>query len=156
MGYERSSAEHLWFFAERAIRTLKDQIRVRQDALGDKDWTEYLPDVLEQYNSTERVTTKMTPEEAQKQSNAEEVRESIESKAKFNRKYPKLDVGDRVRIRLKAGGSVSTKAARAAGAKRRTPLLRRSFSTDRHSTNSPEGRVSSCAMSYKGSMARLC
>ena len=38
-----------------------------------------------------------------KQSNAEEVRENIESKAKFNREYPKFDVGDRVRIRLKAG-----------------------------------------------------
>ena len=29
-------------FAERAIRTLKEQILIRQNALGDRDWTDYL------------------------------------------------------------------------------------------------------------------
>ena len=85
-------------FAERAIRTLKAQIQIRNDALGDRQWTEYLPDVLEQYNSTERATTQMPPEEAIHKSNADEVRERIQSKAMFNRKYPDLQPGDKVRL----------------------------------------------------------
>lgn len=90
-------------FAERVIRTLKEQIQLRKDSLGDKHWTEYFPDVLEQYNSTERVTTQMEPETAIKQSNADKVRERIQSKAKFNRKYPDLQIGDKVRVIRKAG-----------------------------------------------------
>ena len=45
-------------------KTLKEQIDVRKSALGYKDWTGYLPDVLGQHNPTSRVTTRVAPEEA--------------------------------------------------------------------------------------------
>jgi len=90
-------------FAERAIRTIKEEIQKRKDALGAKSWVDVLPDVLQKYNSTLRVSTGMAPEEAQKYVNRNVVREHIEGRAKINRKYPSLKPGDWVKVAKKAG-----------------------------------------------------
>ena len=90
-------------FAERAIRTIKEEIQKRKDALGAESWVDVLPDVVQKYNSTVKVSTGMTPLDAEKFVNRTTVREHIEGRAKFNRKYPGLSSGDRVKIIKKAG-----------------------------------------------------
>ena len=90
-------------FAERAIRTIKEEIQKRKEALGAKSWVDVLPDVLQKYNSTLRVSTGMAPNEAQKYVNRNVVREHIEGRAKTNRKYPSLAPGDWVKVAKKAG-----------------------------------------------------
>lgn len=97
-------------FVERTIRTLKEQIQLRQDALGDKNWTEYLPDVFEQYNSTERMTTQMELEEATQPRFAATVRDRIQRRATLNRKYVVLQIGDKVRVTRTAGNISQYKA----------------------------------------------
>ena len=60
----RSSAA----FVERSIRTLRDGITVRLDALGQNksEWWKMLPFVVNQYNETPHTTTQETPDDAAK------------------------------------------------------------------------------------------
>jgi hypothetical protein len=60
----RSSAP----FVERSIRTLRDGISVRLNALKQekKEWYKMIPFVVNQYNSTPHTTTQVTPDEAAK------------------------------------------------------------------------------------------
>jgi len=100
-------------FVERSIRTLRDGISVRLNALDLKkaDWHNMISFVVGQYNSTEHTTTKVTPDYAAKLDWEDpggreailEVREAIEGKAHSNVKYPPISVGDRVKIIRKPG-----------------------------------------------------
>ncbi len=60
----RSSAA----FVERSIRTLRDGINVRLNALEERksEWCKMIPFVLNQYKWTPHTTTKVTPDDAAK------------------------------------------------------------------------------------------
>ena len=90
-------------FVERFIRTLREKIDVRLRALGRNDWTKVLKPVLEQYNNTKHTATGFTPLEAREPQNEDAVLQSITSRAKENRKYPPISVGDSVKILQKPG-----------------------------------------------------
>jgi hypothetical protein len=90
-------------FVERFIRTLREKIDVRLRALGRNDWTQVLKPVLEQYNNTKHTATGFTPLEAREPQNEDAVLQSITSRAKENRKYPPISVGDSVKILQKPG-----------------------------------------------------
>ena len=88
---------------ERFNRTLKENIHRRLTAMGlDTDkWTSQLEAVVNKYNSTEHTTIKMSPNEARKEGNKLTVSYNIWDKAKRDRKYPELKVGDDVRVMLR-------------------------------------------------------
>lgn len=84
-------------FAERFIRTLKNKINDRVE-FTKNDWVKFVPNVLNQYNSTEHRTTRLTPLEAKKAKNSETVKDNIDSNATYTRTYETLSVGDYVRL----------------------------------------------------------
>ena len=93
------------YFAERAIRTLKEAL-VRRISVGlaaRNRWYQLLPDVLAQYNGRTHAGTGVTPNQAYSDpSKAEHARQTMIAKAK--RAAPprqRLAVGDRVRVRVK-------------------------------------------------------
>ena len=57
--------------------------------------------VLKQYNRRVHGTTGMSPNDARKDENSIEVYLNIKQKAQYKRKYPKLSIGDSVRITIK-------------------------------------------------------
>ena len=81
------------------------------DALNIKQWWKVIDPVVEKYNGTKHETTSTTPNEAARiaayteegRTEAQEIRETTESTAHFNRKYPSLSVGDRVKVIRKPG-----------------------------------------------------
>jgi glycerol-3-phosphate cytidylyltransferase-like family protein len=84
--------------AERAIRTIKAELdkRIKNEV---KLWTKYLPEVLKKYNNKMvHSGTDMTPNDANKEENEFEAKTNMEIKRINNRKYPELNVGDKVRI----------------------------------------------------------
>lgn len=84
--------------AERQIRTIKSMIYQRIEHTK-QNWWEVLYPVLLTYNhKMVHSVTKMTPAEAMKPSNALEVKFNLELKKRASRTYPKLSVGDTVRI----------------------------------------------------------
>ncbi len=95
-------------FVERSIRTLRDGVNVRLDALGlgKSQWWKMLPFVVNQYNSTAHTTTGVTPDDAAKldweQPGGRDailaIRDTIADKAHKDLKYPLIAVGDRVKI----------------------------------------------------------
>ena len=90
-------------FVERFIRTLKEKIDVRLRALNRSSWTTVLKPVLDQYNTTMHSATGFTPLQAREPENEDAVSQSITSRAKENRKYPPIAIGDFVKIIQKAG-----------------------------------------------------
>ena len=95
--------------AERAIRTIKKMITDR--ALITKGaWTILLKPVLDKYNKTmKHSTTDMTPENAHKDDNAVAVKANSLLKEKYLRKYPKVEVGDKVRVFVKGKGNYTSR-----------------------------------------------
>lgn len=84
--------------AERAIRTIKAELdnRIKREV---KWWTSYIPEVLKKYNNKMiHASTGMTPNEAKKEENDFDVRTNLEIKRINGRKYPELNIGDKVRI----------------------------------------------------------
>jgi hypothetical protein len=100
-------------FVERAIRTLRDGISVRLEALHlpKKDWWKMIAPVVHQYNNEPHTTTGVKPDDAAKldwdspgeREKIIEIRSSIEGKAHHNRTYPLISVGDRVKVLRKPG-----------------------------------------------------
>jgi len=100
-------------FVERSIRTLRDGISARMEALSlpKKDWWKMVKPVVDQYNATPHTTTRMKPNDAAELDWDEpggrdkilQVRGAIEGKAHFERKYPQISVGDRVKVLRKPG-----------------------------------------------------
>lgn len=89
-------------FAERLIRTLKRMLFLREENTG-RVWHDLLPTVLAKYNRTEHSATGMTPNAAHDTANADAVHAKISGRAKKNRVYPPIEVGDHVKVLQKAG-----------------------------------------------------
>jgi len=94
-------------FVERFIRTFKSMLRKRinDDIKQGKDniqWHNYIFPIMLTYNNKyEHSATGLTPTEATKEDNAIEAKINMLMKAKRNRAYPDLAIGDRVKIMLK-------------------------------------------------------
>ena len=87
-------------FAERVIRTIKEALVKRVEALGGQ-WPTYIESVVRKYNSKKHSATGMTPNKAMETQSMTPVRKRIQSIAKFSKKHPKLAVGDKVRVTKK-------------------------------------------------------
>ena len=90
-------------FAERFIRTFKDMIYKRIDGDAKKkdgyQWTDYIQQTMNTYNTVNvHSSTKKTPLEAIKPSQAIDVKTNLEMRALKNRKYPPLNIDDNVKI----------------------------------------------------------
>ena len=85
---------------ERFNRTLKGDLYRRLTAMGlDTDrWTSQLEAVVNKYNSTDHNTIKLTTKLARKDEHNLTVSFNIWSKSQKGRVYPKLKVGDDVRV----------------------------------------------------------
>ena len=85
--------------AERGIRTVKDMIFKRLEQNPDKVWQEVLFASLLTYNTKMiQSTIGMTPEEAMKPRNQMKVKAQLEIKRISKRKYPDINVGDKVKL----------------------------------------------------------
>jgi len=87
--------------AERAIRTFKNMLykRIEASDAENPQWTDFIAQILVTYNYKDvHSATKMTPQDAAKPQNRIDAKINMELKAKHNRKYPELSVGDKVRI----------------------------------------------------------
>jgi hypothetical protein len=93
--------------AERAIRTFKSMMykRIDNDLKGGREsvqWTDYIyPTLLTYNNKNEHSSTQETPAEASKPEKQVDVKATLEGKAKRNRIYKTLNVGDMVKIYTK-------------------------------------------------------
>ena len=94
-------------FAERFIKTYKDMLfkRVEADEKAEKQniqWTDYNLEIMLTYNDKmKRSATGMTPNQARKEKNEFRAMLNVASKAKKERIYPTLEVGDKVKIMRK-------------------------------------------------------
>ena len=88
---------------ERFNRTLKEKIQTRLDAMGlDRNkWLNQLYPVLNKYNNTVHTTIDMSPNDAKKRSNELVVKWHLWNNANRERRYPKLEVDDSVRVMVK-------------------------------------------------------
>ena len=64
-------------------------------------WIDYIFQIMLTYNKNEHRTIEMTPAEARKEDKQLDVKLNLELKAKSDRKYPELKIGDKVKIMLK-------------------------------------------------------
>ena len=96
--------------AERFIRTFKDNLYRRLDALNEdkSDWVKHISSIIKKYYSTEHSTTQIKPNEAGKKDNHLWVNWHLQNAAKKNRKHPDIEDGDMVRYKLKP--SIGTKS----------------------------------------------
>ena len=91
-------------FAERFIRTFKDKLfkRVENDEKKGKDniqWIDYILEIMLTYNNKDvHSVTGQTPNEARKEKNEFKSRLNVAVKARKQRLYPDLEVGDKVKI----------------------------------------------------------
>ena len=91
-------------FSERFIRTFKDKLfkRVETDEKKGKDniqWTDYILEIMLTYNKKDvHSATGQTPNEARKKKNEYKSVLNVSMKAKKEKMYPELNVGDKVKI----------------------------------------------------------
>ena len=102
-------------FVERFHRTFRGMLQKRLDFLQNKgtdkmtkirgkttpnlQWHTLIPEILKVYNNKNiHTATGKTPAEATKPSHEADVKTSMELRAKRGRKYPDIEVGDRVRV----------------------------------------------------------
>jgi hypothetical protein len=95
IGWIRTS-EHA-AIAERAIRTIKSDLDKRMEHKPDR-WVNAIPGVSEKYNKESHSAIGMTPKEATKPENDHDVRTNLIIQSIKKRKYPELNVGDKVKI----------------------------------------------------------
>ena len=94
-------------FAERFIRTFKDKLfkRVENDEKKGKEniqWTDYIFEIMLTYNNKDvHSATGLTPNEARKEKNEFKAKLNVSVKARKERTYPTLEVGDKVKIMRK-------------------------------------------------------
>ena len=91
---------HAWFI-ERFIRTFKDMLYKRIETSKEENvqWTSFIYPIMLTYNNKlKNRITKHTPAQARVQSNELNVKLSVEISKKSSRKYPLLEVGDKVNI----------------------------------------------------------
>jgi len=86
-------------FAERSIKTIKNEIYKKVKPPSDTNWSSLLFQILLKYNHKQiHTTTGFTPADAEKASNHLNVKLNIEMKKKKTRVYPDIEIGDWVRI----------------------------------------------------------
>ncbi len=88
-------------FAERNIRTFKDMVFKRMDhkKIHVDDWQDLIEPILQQYNTKMiHSATGMTPEDAMKPSNEVVVKGRLHINKTTTRRYPPIEVGDKVKI----------------------------------------------------------
>ena len=91
-------------FAERFIRTFKDMLfkRIEADEKQGKrniQWTDYILEIMLTYNNKMKHSAiDMTPNEARKKDNQFRARINILMKARKEKLYPEIKVGDKVKI----------------------------------------------------------
>jgi len=86
------------------IRTFKTMLdkRIENDHDENVQWTKYIYPILLTYNNKMvHSSTGFTPNDARKPQNELNVYLNMELKAKHNRKYPEINIGDRVFIYMK-------------------------------------------------------
>ena len=94
-------------FAERFIKTYKDMLfkRVEADEKKGKQniqWVDYNLEIMLTYNNKMKHSAiNMTPNEARKDKNEFRAMINVASKAKKEKIYPELEVGDKVKIKRK-------------------------------------------------------
>ena len=91
---------HAWFI-ERFIRTFKDMLYKRIEASSDThiQWTDYIYQILLTYNNKMiHKSTGHTPHDAKLEKNTLNVKLNMELHGKHNRKYPELQINDKVKI----------------------------------------------------------
>ena len=93
-------------FAERFIRTFKDKLfkRVENDEKKGKaiQYVDYIFEIMLTYNNKYiHSATGLTPNEARKEKNEFEAKLNVSVKARKDRTYPTLEVGDKVKIMRK-------------------------------------------------------
>ena len=89
--------------AERFIRTFKDNLQRRLDALNQNKskWIEHVDSIIKKYNNTEHNVILIKPVEATKKENFLWVAWHSQKKVRRDRKYPEISVDDLVRINIK-------------------------------------------------------
>ena len=93
---------HAWV-AERFIRTLKNGINNRIEGT-DKTWKDVLYEVLLTYNNKDvHNSTGLTPAEAKLDKNRLQTKMNLELHRISKRKYPNVEVGDKVKLYKKKG-----------------------------------------------------
>ena len=94
-------------FVERFIRSLKLPIFERRKSLGG-NWTQYVEDVVDNYNDTENSSTHAKPSfVAENEYDADVVKSAHThqmKQAKFPVTHDSINVGDQVKIRIKPSG----------------------------------------------------
>ena len=86
-------------FAERSIKTIKNEIYKRVKLPSDVNWDSLLFQILLKYNHKQiHSTTGYTPADAEKATNHLNVKLNIEMKKNKTRVYPDIEIGDYVRI----------------------------------------------------------
>ena len=94
-------------FAERFIRTFKDMLfkRIEKDEKDKKpniQWIDYIDDIMVTYNyKNKHSAIDMTPNQARQKDNEFNAKINVATKAKKDRMYPELKVGDKVKIKRK-------------------------------------------------------
>ena len=91
---------HPWFI-ERAIRTFKDALykRIENSKEENVQWTNFIYEILLTYNNKlKHSSTNFTPSEARKEHNELHVRLNLLLNKNHTRKYPLLQIGDKVKI----------------------------------------------------------
>ena len=84
---------------------------IAERALASKGaWTILMKPALDKYNKTmKHSTTGMTPNEAHKDGNHLTVKSNSVLKERYLRKYPKVEVGDKVKILVKGKGNYTSR-----------------------------------------------
>ena len=91
-------------FSERFIRTFKDKLFKRVEADENKgkeniQWIDYILEIMLTYNNKDvHSSTGQTPNEARKKENEFKSKMNVSMKAKKEKMYPELNVGDKVKI----------------------------------------------------------
>ena len=94
-------------FAERFIRTFKDKLfkRIEKDEKDRKpniQWIDYIQEIMLTYNNKDvHSATNQTPYKAREQDNEFKSKLNVAMKAKKDKLYPELKVGDQVKIKRK-------------------------------------------------------
>ena len=88
---------------ERFIRTFTYNLYRRLDGLSQNksEWVKHVTNIVTKYNNTEHNTTKIKPLDAVKKEHHLWVNWHLQNNATNNRKYPKINEGDMVRVNIK-------------------------------------------------------
>ena len=81
--------------AERFNKTIRNLLKKPVFEKGNANWVDELPKVIKKYNNTIHHSTKMTPIDASKRKNENEVYNNLQDKRK--KQKPKYKLGDLVR-----------------------------------------------------------